>query len=121
MAGFARESGEMHGEEDGVRADEGEPEVPAAEGFGHEAAGVVRGGSEEWEPIVGGGIEAEDAGHCHDEMEVGDDKGGVVEVLVEDGLGEDRAGESSCDEQTDEAEAEEHGGGVLGFGTPDGG
>ena len=46
MAGFAGEAGEVHGEEDGVGSDEGAPEVEAAKGFGHEAAGVVVGGGD---------------------------------------------------------------------------
>ena len=93
----------------------------AAEGFGHEAAGVVAGGGEEREPVVGCGVEGEDAGHRHDEVEVGDDEEGVVEVFVEDGLGEDGAGEASGDEEADEAEGEEHRGGVAGLCAPDGG
>ena len=106
VAGFSGEAGEMHGEEGGVGSDDGEPEVEAAEGFGHEAAGCLGGMS--GEPVVGGGEEAEDGGHGHDEVEVGDDEEGVVEVLVEDGLGEDGAGEASGDEEGDEAEGEEH-------------
>ncbi len=121
VAGFAGETGEVHGEEDGVGSDEGEPEVEVAEGFGEEASGVFAGGGEEREPIVGCGVEGEDSGHGHDEVEVGDDEGRVVEVLVEYGLGEDGAGEASCDEEADEAEAEEHCGGVTRLGAPDGG
>ena len=103
VAGFAGEAGEVHGEEGGVGAEEGDPEVQLAEGFGEGAV------EEQREPVVGGAEEAEDAGHGHDEVEVGDDEEGVVEVLVEDGLGEDGAGEASGDEEGDEAEGEEHG------------
>ena len=95
--------------------------MKVAERFGEKTAGVVAGGGEEREPVVGCGVEGEDPGHGHDEVEVGDDEEGVVEVLVEYGLGEDGAGEPSRDEETDEAEAEEHGGGVARLGAPDGG
>ncbi len=121
MAGFAGQAGEMHGEEDGVSSDEGAPEVEMAERLGQETAGMTVGGGEEGEPVVGRGVEAEDAGHCHDEVKVGDDEEGVVEVLVENWLGEDGAGEASGDEEADEAEGEEHWGFVGRAGTPGGG
>ena len=111
----------MHGQENGVGADEGAPEVKATEGFGEEAAGVFVGGGDQREPVVGCGVEGEDAGHGHNEVEVGDDEEGVVEVFVQYGLGQDGAGEASGDEEADEAEAEEHGGGVLRATAPGGG
>ena len=83
--------------------------------------GWVRVRGDEGEPVVGRGEEAEDAGHRHDEVEVGDDEEGVVQVLVENGLGEDGAGEAAGDEEGDEAEGEEHRRLVAGAGAPDGG
>src|SRR6266851_4571337 len=115
VAGLSGEAGEMHGEEGRVGSDDGEPEVEAAEGFGHQTPSYER------EPIVGCGEEAEDAGHGHDEVEVGDDEDGVVEVLVQNGLGEDGAGKTTGDEERDEAEGEEHGGGVVRLRAPGGG
>ncbi len=79
------------------------------------------GGGDEGEPVVGGGEEGEDSGHRHDEVEVGDDEDGVVEVFIQNWLGEDGAGEASGDEERDEAEGEEHGCGVLRLRAPDGG
>ncbi len=113
VAGFAGEAGEMHGDKGGIGTEERAPEVELAEGLGEAAA------EEDGCPVVGGAEEAEDAGHRHDEVEVGDDKKGVVEVLVEDGLGEDGAGEAAGDEERDEAEGEEHGGGDLRARSPD--
>ena len=89
VAGFGGQAGEVHGEEGGVGAKQGSPEVELAEGFG-EGAVEEQGG-----PVVRRAEETEDAGHGHDEVKVGDDEEGVVEVLVEDGLGEDGAGESA--------------------------
>lgn len=77
VAGLSGQPGEAHRQEGVVRAVEGEPEVPAAEAFGEEATATDEG-----EPVVGGGEEAEDACHGHDEMEVGDDEGGVVQVFI---------------------------------------
>ncbi len=113
MAGFAGEASEVHGKEDRVGSDEGAPEVETAEGFGEESAGMVAGSGDKWEPVVGCGVESEDAGHGHDEMEMGYDEEGVVQVLIENRLGEDGAGKASGNEEGDEAEGEEHCGGVL--------
>ena len=66
----------MHGEKGGVGTEDGEPEVTFAEALGELAV------EDEREPVVGGAEESEDAGHRHDEVEVGDDEEGVVEVLV---------------------------------------
>jgi len=121
VTGFSSKAGEVHWEEDGVGSDRGAPEVKASEGFRHQAAGMLAGGRHEREPVVDRGIEAKDAGHCHDEVEVSDDEKGVVEILIQNWLGEDWASETSGDEEADEAESEEHCGGVLRFGAPNGG
>ena len=121
VAGLAFEAGDMHREEGGVSADEGSPEVDAAEGLGHEAPRSRGSGCDLREPVVGGGEEAEDSGHGHDEVEVSDNEEGVVKVLIQDWLSEDGAGEASGDKEGDEAEGEEHRGLVLGTAAPDGG
>ena len=108
---FACQAGQVHGKEDCVGSDQGGPEVEAAEGFGHETARARARCGDERKPVVGRRVETEDAGHRHDEVEVGYDEEGVVEVLVEDWLCEDGAGEASGDEEADEAEGEEHWGG----------
>ena len=121
VAGFSGKAGDVHGEEGSVGTEDGSPEVDLAEGLGHEARGAGCNGGDLGKPVVRCGEEAEDAGHGHDEVEVGDDKEGVVEVLVENWLGEDGAGKASGDKEGDEAEGEEHRRGVLGLRTPDGG
>src|ERR1700729_1738522 len=85
MPGLAGEAGQGHGQEGRVPSDKGEPEVEAAEGLGHEAGGLAALGGYQGEPVVRRGEESEDSGHRHDEVEVGDDEEGVVEVLVENG------------------------------------
>ena len=82
VAWFASQAGQVHGEKDRVGSDEGGPEMEAAEGFGHQAARARARRGDEGKPVVGRRVEAEDAGHCHDEMKVGDDEEGVVEVFV---------------------------------------
>src|SRR6185369_577278 len=71
------------------------------------------GGGELREPVVDGGEESDDSSHGHDEVKMADDEGGVVQVLVEDRLGEDRTGKASRDEERDEAERKEHRRGVA--------
>ena len=60
-------------------------------------------------PVIGAAEQPEDPRHGHDEVKMGDDEEGVVQVFVEDGLREDRAAESAGHEQRNEAKSEEHG------------
>ena len=50
-------------------------------------------------PVIKSTEKTEDAGHRHDEVEMGDDEKGVVEILVEDGLRENGAAEPAGDEK----------------------
>jgi hypothetical protein len=121
MTWLASEAGQVHRQEGGVSSEQCEPEVEAAQGLGHETCWFSAMGGNLRKPVISRGEEGEDSGHCHDEMEVSHDEEGVVEVLVEDGLGEDWAGEASGDEERDEAEREEHCGGVLWAAAPSSG
>ncbi len=115
VAGLAGQPGEVHGEKGAVGGKKGEPEVPFAEALGKGLA------DEQGRPVIRGAEQAEHAGHGHDEMEMRDDEERVVEVLIQDGLGEDRAGEAAGNEERDEAEGEEHGRGEARARAPDGG
>ena len=62
----------MHGHEDRVGADQSDKKMPARHGLAHHAAEHFG------EPVVGGGEDAEDGGHAHDEMKMADNEIGVV-------------------------------------------
>ena len=99
MAGQAQE---VHGHEDAVDADEGEPEVDLAERLVQHPAEHLR------EPEVRGREDAEDRRHAHDQVEVRDHEVRVVQVQVERGLRQEEARQAAGDEQRHEAEREQH-------------
>src|SRR3954451_23667343 len=95
VARLACQTGEVHRQKRCVGSDEGQPEVPSSDSFRHKTSRAPGGPCELREPIIRRSKEAEDARHGHDEVKVSDDEGGVVQILIQDGLGQDRAGEAS--------------------------
>ena len=67
----------VHGHEDAVGADEGEPEMPPRQTLVHHAAEHFG------EPVVGGGKNPEDGGHAHDQVEVAGHEIGVVQRNIQ--------------------------------------
>ena len=61
------------------------------------------------EPVVGRGKHAEDRGHTHDQVEVANHKGGVMQRNVEHRLRQERTAESAGNEQGNESDGEQHG------------
>ena len=82
VARIAAQSGEMHGKKRRVGEEDGQPEMPAAERFVHQARCSRRSSGKLRKPIRGRGEKAEDAGHRHDEVEVCNDEVRIVQVLV---------------------------------------
>src|SRR5262249_22284236 len=102
----------MHRDEGGVGAEKGDPEVELAQALIHEPTEDSR------EPEVDAGERGEASGHGHDQVEVGDNEVGVVQVAIQAWLREDRAGESAGYEERDEADGEQHGGSELNAAAP---
>ena len=103
----------VHGHEDGVSANEGDEKMPARHAFAHHAAEHFR------EPVVGGGKDAEDGSHAHDEMEVADDEIRVVQLNIQHGLCEEWSADSARDEQRNKSQGEQHRRGETNASTPD--
>jgi len=93
---------EVHRQKDPINADECEPEMEFAEPFTHHSAKHLR------EPEIGAGEYAEDRCHTHNQVEVADDKIGVVEVKVKRVLAEKDPAESACREERHKSDREEH-------------
>ena len=100
-ADVAGEAQIVHRHEDAVDADEGEPEMQFAERLVHHAADHLRA------PEIRAGEDAEDGGDGHDEVEMGDDEVGGVQVGVNGRLREEEAADAAADEDGNESEAEE--------------
>src|SRR5487761_766951 len=81
--------------------------MPAAESFAHLFAGEQR------KPVVDGSEQRETDRHAHDQVKVSNHKKCVVQVAVENGLSENRPGQSSSDEQGDEGKDEQQRGGAT--------
>src|SRR5216683_2991954 len=102
-ARLTRHSGVVHRHENAIRANEGEPEVELGETLVHHAAEHF------WEPIVGGGEDAEDGSDAHDQVKVSGDESGVVKWDIEHGLREEGAADSAGHEERHKAYGEQHG------------
>src|ERR1022692_1660302 len=82
MTGYAQE---VHGNEDRVDADEGDPEVDLADGLVHHLAEHLR------EPEVAAGEDAEDGRHAHDHVKVRHHEVSIVKIGIEDRLSQNQA------------------------------
>ena len=113
-ARVAGQSQVMHGHEDGVHADEGEPEVDLADAFIQEAPEHFG------EPEIESGKHAEDRGNAHDQVEMGHHEVCVMQIQVQRRLRQEQAGEAAAHEQGHKSESEQHRAGELDFAAPDG-
>src|SRR4029077_1069460 len=86
-------SKEMHGHKNGVYADKGEPEVDLTDPFMHKAAKHFR------EPEIKAGKHSEDRRYAHDQVEVRDDKVGVMKIQVQCRLRQEQSREAAAHEQ----------------------
>src|ERR1700739_358424 len=91
----------MHGHENAVHAEEGEPEMPFAESFVHHPAEHFG------EPEVSPGEDPEERGHGHNEMEMGNNEVGGVQIGVERRLRQIEPADTAADENRNKAQAEQ--------------
>src|SRR5271165_2575806 len=92
----------MQGHENTVDEDETQPEVHFAEGFVHHAAPHFR------KPVVEAGKSRKYGGEAHGEMEMAHHEAGGVQIGIDRRLRQEKATDSSADEERDETEAEQH-------------
>ena len=83
----------MHREESRVIEDERQEEVGRSEALAHEPS------EEQRKPVVDAREDAEESGSRHDDVEVADDEGCVVQLDIDLGLPEPDAGQPAGDEQ----------------------
>jgi len=111
----ARQSGEVHGEEYTIGRNEGQPEVPVAQGLVHHSA--VHFG----EPVVHPCEHAEDGRKTHNDVEVCHNEVGIVYVDVQGRVAQDDAGQTTCHEGAHQAYGEQHRRSELQIALPQGG
>src|SRR6202023_4038429 len=92
----------MHRHEDGIGADEGQPEVSLAQALIHHAAEHLG------EPVIGGGEYTEDCGYAHDQMEMSDHKICIVKLNVEDRLRQEGPAQSPGNKKRHETDGKQH-------------
>ena len=88
---MSRHSEIMHRHEDGVSADQAEPEVPSRQTFIHQASKHFR------KPVISRSKDTKDGGDTHDQVKVTRHEVRVVQRNVEHGLREERTADSTRD------------------------
>src|SRR5688572_19688321 len=91
----------MHREEHAVNRNEAHPEVNLAERFVHEPAEHLR------KPEVQASVGGKQRCNSHHEMEMGDDKVGVLQLNVSRGRSKEEAAQAAADKQRNESDREQ--------------
>src|SRR5206468_1400433 len=100
--GLSSHPHDVHWDENRVYSNEGEEEVNLAQTFVHHLAKHLG------EPEISPGEHPEDCRHTHDQVEVANYEGGVVQRNVYRGLAQEQAGDAARDEQRNEPDREQH-------------
>src|SRR5438552_12860844 len=71
-----------------------------------------------WEPEIGSREDAEDGGHTHKQMEVADDKIGIVHIENNRGLSEEDTAETTGREERHKTDSKKHCSGEMALPSP---
>ncbi len=102
----------VHGEEDQIGADEGDPEMELAHRLVEHPPGDFR------VPVIDRTEHHHDRRHAHDHVEMRDDEHGVGQRHVDDHIAEKQPGQPTVDEGDDEGEREQHRDGQVDVAAP---